>query len=78
MALGIGFAPMVDSYFAGKARSELNAVARETEHSDAESSRQTEAEIVKSREELAATEARLSALQARQDSRRRAPRRKGS
>lgn len=68
MSLGIGLAPMVaDSHFAGKARSELNAVARETERGDAELRRQTQAEVVKSREELAATEARLSALQARQD-----------
>jgi uncharacterized protein HemX len=69
ISLGIGLGPMVvDSYFAGKAQHELNAVSSETERSDAESQRELEEQLAQTRREGAATQAHIRALQESQRS----------
>ena len=55
---------LTDSYFAGKAKSELNAVSQETQRADEQSLRQMEAEQAKSRKEYAAIQAHIGQLQA--------------
>ncbi len=65
ITFGIGLGPMLtDSYFAGKAKSELNAVSQETQRADEQSLRQMEAEQAKSRKEYAAIQAHIGQLQA--------------
>ncbi|HME02714.1 MAG TPA: hypothetical protein VKG38_06735 [Solirubrobacteraceae bacterium] len=66
ITLGIGLAPMLaDSYFAGKAQRELNAVSQETRRADQESDRKLQAEDAKLHEEERATEVRIAQLRSR-------------
>ena len=48
ITFGIGLGPMLtDSYFAGKAQSELNTVSKETERADEESKREFQAQMAR-------------------------------
>ncbi len=65
ITFGIGLGPMLtDSYFAGKARSELNTVSKETESANEESNRQFKAQMTRIHREEAETEAKIRAFRA--------------
>jgi hypothetical protein len=66
IAFGIALVPMLtDSYFAGKANSELRAVSRASEREDQEAERELQAQEKKVREEGAAIQAHIRQLKAR-------------
>ena len=67
MSLGFGLGGMlVESYFAGRAQRELNAISSETQRLEAESERQLQERLAKVRKEGAATQARFRALEERE------------
>lgn len=63
LALGVALVPMLtESYFAGKADSELQRVSQVTRHEEAESQRRFHTEMARLHKEEAATDARTRQL----------------
>lgn len=65
ITFGIALVPMLtDSYFAGKANSELRVVSQETQRAEQESNRLFQTEMARVHKEEAATEARIRQFRA--------------
>lgn len=65
VTFGVALLPMItDSYFAGKAKSELNQVSRETELAEQESRVRLRTELARLDKEEAVTDARIRQLRA--------------